>query len=367
MLGVTAALITATSLAFGIAALADGTGYTTNGYTNLGSFPEPQVCHGVDPACYHDWGNFDPAKNGYRLLVYTKTAGPRHADLGPPLAPGLDPPLTPANVVQNALIRMGQQNGFKVDWTEDTSVFSSPATLFNYNAILFFTSRTVLDDAGQTSLRVYIEGGGAFIGVHNAFGTDYNWDWFRGLLGGAELYDHAALQTGTVDVLDPSDASTASLPRTWTGEDEWYNLVPAPQGVRFLAAVDDRTLAQGQRGYYGDPGMGPFHPVTWCQYYDGGKAWLTTLGHDAGDWESPSTFPGAQYFQQMLLGGMESAMGMKPFCQGRGDGTQESFSSALRTSGVQAVPGGIAEPPKSSAGRVSLAALTRAMHGAECG
>jgi len=152
--------------------------------------------------------------------------------------------------------------------------------------------------------------------VHNAFGTDYNWDWFRGLLGGAELYDHAALQTGTVDVLDPSDASTASLPRTWTGEDEWYNLVPAPQGVRFLAAVDDRTLAQGQRGYYGDPGMGPFHPVTWCQYYDGGKAWLTTLGHDAGDWESPSAFPGAQYFQQMLLGGMESAMGMKPFCQG---------------------------------------------------
>ncbi len=28
-----------------------------------------------------------------------------------------------------------------------------------------------------------------------------------------------------------------------------------------------------------------------------------------------STFPGAQYFQQMLLGGIESAMGMKPFCQ----------------------------------------------------
>src|SRR5438105_3252557 len=94
-LGVTAAVITATSLAFGVAAavgpgqssaaavgpgqsstaLANGTGYTTNGYTDLGSFPEPQVCHGVDPACYHDWGNFDPAKDGYRLLVYTRTAG----------------------------------------------------------------------------------------------------------------------------------------------------------------------------------------------------------------------------------------------------------------------------------------------------
>jgi type 1 glutamine amidotransferase len=325
LLAAATALVTAVSLGFGAGAMASASnsasgdqanGYTTNGYTDLGSFPEPQVCHGTDPACYHDWGNFDPAKNGYHLLVYTYTNGPRHADLGPALGPGLDPPLTAGNVVQNSLIAMGKAHGFSVDWTEDESVFASPATLFKYNAILFFTSRNVLDDAGETALRVYIEGGGAFIGVHNAFGTNYNWDWFRGLLGGAELYDHAAEQTGTVDVLDPDDASTKGLPKTWTGEDEWYNLVPAPQGVRFLASVDDSTLKQGQRGYYGDPGMGAFHPVTWCQYYDGGKAWLTTLGHDAGDWQTGSTFPGAQYFQQMLLGGIETAMGMTSFCQG---------------------------------------------------
>lgn len=317
---IAAALITTASAFFAAGAVAsarDATppdnGYTTNGYQNLGD-PEFGVCRGIDPKCYHDWGNFDPAK-GFRLLLYTDTAGPRHADLGPPLGPGLDPPLTPANVVQNAVIKMGEENGFKVDWTEDVSELENPATLFSYNAIMFFTSRTVLDDAAQTALRIYIEGGGAFIGVHNAFGTEYNWDWFRGLLGGAELYDHAAEQTGTVDVLDHRDVSTAGLPSTWVGEDEWYNLVPEPSDVRFLAAVDDRTLAQGQKGYYGDPGMGPFHPVAWCQYYDGGKAWLTTLGHDAGDWTTGSTFPGAQYFQQMLLGGMESAMGMKPFCQ----------------------------------------------------
>jgi hypothetical protein len=325
LLAAATALVTAASLGFGAGAMASASnsasgdqanGYTTNGYTDLGSFPEPQVCHGTNPACYHDWGNFDPAKNGYHLLVYTYTNGPRHADLGPALGPGLDPPLTAGNVVQNSLIAMGKAHGFSVDWTEDESVFANPATLFKYNAILFFTSRNVLDDAGETALRVYIEGGGAFIGVHNAFGTNYNWDWFRGLLGGAELYDHAAEQTGTVDVLDPDDASTKGLPKTWTGEDEWYNLVPAPQGVRFLASVDDSTLKQGQQGYYGDPGMGAFHPVTWCQYYDGGKAWLTTLGHDAGDWQTGSTFPGAQYFQQMLLGGIESAMGMTSFCQG---------------------------------------------------
>ncbi|MBV9451435.1 MAG: hypothetical protein JO345_36670 [Streptosporangiaceae bacterium] len=43
--------------------------------------------------------------------------------------------------MQNALISMGKQSGFAVDWTEDPSVFASPAVLFKYNAILFFTSR----------------------------------------------------------------------------------------------------------------------------------------------------------------------------------------------------------------------------------
>lgn len=309
----TTAAIAVGGTAVAVSANAGGSPYTTNGSDNLGN-PEFGVCRGTNPKCYHDWGSFDPA-NGYKVLVYTATPGPRHADLGPKLGPGLDPPLTSANVVQNAIIDMGKKNGFSVDWTEDVSQFASPATLFKYNAVIFFTSRTALDDAGQTSLRIYLEGGGGFVGVHNAFGTQYNWDWFRGLLGGAELYDHASVQTGTVDVVDRNDVSTHDLPRRWTGEDEWYNLVPAPSHVRLLARVDDSTLKESQQGYYGDPGMGRNHPVTWCQYYDGGRSWLTTLGHDALDWTPGSGYPGAEEFQRMVLNGIQSAAGMKPFCR----------------------------------------------------
>jgi len=64
----------------------------------------------------------------------------------------------------------------------------------------------------------------------------------------------------------------------------------------------------------GHPGHGAFHPVAWCQYYDGGRAFLTTLGHDARDFASDGAFPGAREFQALILGGIESAMGMKPFC-----------------------------------------------------
>jgi hypothetical protein len=65
----------------------------------------------------------------------------------------------------------------------------------------------------------------------------------------------------------------------------------------------------------GHPGHGDFHPVTWCQYYDGGRAWLTTMGHDAKAFSTDGSFAGAEYFQKMLLGGISSAMGRSPFCR----------------------------------------------------
>jgi uncharacterized protein len=282
------------------------------GAQNLGD-PDYGVCRGTDPKCYHDWHNFDPSK-GFRVLLYTRTAGPRHADLGPALPAGLNPPLAATNVVQNAIVAMGQAHGFAVDWTEDVTQLATPAALFRYHAVIFFsTSRDTLDDAAQTSLRQYLRGGGGFVGVHNAFGTEYNWPWYEGLLGNANFYDHGPLQQATVQIVDRRDVSTSDLPTRWTFTDEWYNLVPFPDQVRFLATVDESTMAT--RKTTGHPGHGDFHPVAWCQYYDGGRAWLTTLGHDAKDFSTDGSFPGAQYFQKMLLGGIESAMGKSPFCR----------------------------------------------------
>jgi type 1 glutamine amidotransferase len=285
------------------------------GARNLGD-PDGGVCRGPDPSCYHDWGNFDPAANGYSVLLYTRTAGPRHADLGPALGPGLDPPLTAANVVQRAIVALGAANGFAVHTTEDVTELATPAQLFKYNAVIFFsTSRDTLDDAAQASLRQYVRGGGGFVGIHNAFGTEYNWPWYEGLLGGANFYDHGPAQPATVTIVDARDAATERLPATWSFEDEWYNLVPFPSHVRFLAAVDERTMLRGTRGSMGHPGHGDFHPVAWCQYYDGGRAFLTTLGHDARDFSSDGSFPGAQQFQALILGGIASAMGKTPFCR----------------------------------------------------
>jgi type 1 glutamine amidotransferase len=298
---------------------------------NLGA-PDYGVCRGVEPKCFHDWAR--PKTTQYRILLFTRTAGPRHQNLGPALPPGLNPPLADGNVVQKGMLALAEANGWKLDYTEDLAFMTN---LSGYNAVVFYsTSRDTLDDDAKTALRQYMRAGGGFVGVHNAFGTMYNWPWYEGLLGGANFYDHGPLRTGEVVVVDRKDASTKALPARFGFEDEWYNLVPFPTKVRFLATVDEKSWTpvparerQGPppgvaprsppgprlpRVVGAHPGHGSFHPVAWCQYYDGGKAWLTTLGHDAGLFQEPAT-PGAAEFRGMLAGALRSVMGAEPFCQ----------------------------------------------------
>ena len=88
--------------------------------------------------------------------------------------------------------------------------------------------------------------------------------------------------------------------------------MPYPTNVKFLLTVDENTLATRRTTH---PGHGSFHPTTWCQYYDGGRSWVTTLGHDRAAFTDGSGFPGQAQFKQLIVNGILSAMGNKPFCQ----------------------------------------------------
>lgn len=284
------------------------------------------VCRGSNPRCYHDWAK--DKREGNRVLIYTRTAGPRHSNLGPPLAAGLNPTLDPSNVVQTSLRTWLGRAGIEADWTEDVTRLTN---LNRYKAVIFAsTSRDALFahgraidptlaintstganlDAAQTALRQYIRAGGGFVGIHNAFGTEYNWPWYEGLLGDTNFYDHGEHQNGTVKSV-ASDPTTDGLPKSWSFRDEWYNVEPFPTQVKFLLTVDEKTLATRQQLH---PGHGDLHPVAWCHYYDGGRAWLTTLGHDAAAFTEGAEFPGRREFEQLIVNGIRSAMGLIPFC-----------------------------------------------------
>ncbi|MGH1563385.1 ThuA domain-containing protein [Mumia sp. DW29H23] len=274
------------------------------------------VCRGTDADCYHDWETAFKNDGVDRVLVYSATGVSRHAHLGPRLATGMNPPLTDANVAQQAMRRWGAENGLAVDWTEDVAQLDAPAKLLRYDAVVFLSnSRDILDDAAQTSLMQYVRAGGGFVAVHNTLGAEYHWPYFQGLLGGANFYDHGPSRNGVVEKTSRRDVSVAELPDRFTLKDEFYNLVPFPTGVRVLAEVDPETLEGGGKGFNGHPGHPDEHPVTWCQYYDGGRAWVTSLGHEVSLWRDTAGDEQARLFKSHVVNGLLSSMGKKPFCQ----------------------------------------------------
>jgi type 1 glutamine amidotransferase len=276
------------------------------------------VCRGMDPACYHDW--IGQAARTNRVLIVSRTTGPRHAALGNKLAAGLNPARDASNVALNSLIAWLAAAGVTADWTEDVTRISG-----SYKAWVFLdTSGDMLQkhgtanstgavdtttgaflDAAKVNLRQYMRAGGGFVAIHSAVGTEHNWPYYEGLLGNTNGYDTAGYQMGAVNVVGSADSATAGL-ANWTMQDEFTNLAPYPTNVKFLATVDESTLAVKRTVH---PGHGSFHPVAWCQYYDGGRVFATTLGHDVSAWS-----PGNAQFQSLVVNGIKSAAGLTPFC-----------------------------------------------------
>jgi uncharacterized protein len=186
-----------------------------------------------------------------KLLVYTRTSGFRHDSI-------------PAGIA--AIQQLAD-----IDATEDPAVFR-PGTLAGYAAVVFLsTSGEVLDDAGRDALAGYLAAGGAWLGIHAASTTEYDWPWFGGLVG-ARFDQHPPLQTATMTVEDSTHPATSHLGESWTRYDEWYAFRANPRpDVHVLLSVDESTYQGGT--------MGEDHPVAWCREYAGGRSLYTALGH----------------------------------------------------------------------------------------
>lgn len=215
----------------------------------------------------------------FRLLVFTRTLGFRHASI-------------PAGIA--AVEVLGAYNGFSVEATEDPAAFSD-ASLARFAAVLFLnTTGDVLDSTQQAAFQRYIEAGHGFAGVHFASDTEYGWLWYHALLG-ATFKAHPAIQQATVLIVDTAHASTRGVSSPWVRTDEWYNFTAQPVGVTLLAVVAESTYSGGT--------MGSTHPMSWYHTYDGGRAWYTAMGHTA------CSYAERPYLEQ-LVGGIEWAAGV---------------------------------------------------------
>lgn len=219
-----------------------------------------------------------------RVLVFTRTAGYRHAAI----EPGVE-----------ALRRLGTQHGFAVDHTEEPADFSDER-LARYDVVVWLnTDSEVLNEPARRAFERYVRAGGGWVGVHAAAATEYDWPWYGQLLGGGAYFaGHPAVQPAQVNVELPSHPSTRHLPASFTLQDEWYSFRANPRAqVEVLL-----TVSESSYGVSGELVMGD-HPIAWCHTFDGGRAWYTALGHPAELYENP-------LFTEHVLGGIRWAAGV---------------------------------------------------------
>jgi type 1 glutamine amidotransferase len=211
-----------------------------------------------------------------RLLVYTRTADYRHDSI-------------PA-----AIAAVGALDAYEADATEDPAALEAP--LDGYAAVVFLsTSGEVLTPAGRARLAAYVESGGGFVGVHAAACTEYDWPYYRELLG-ARFDRHPPYQPGRAIVEDRAHPATRHLPPVWDFTDEWYDFRTNPRGaVRVLARADESSYTGG--------GMGDDHPLIWCRDQGEGRVFYTALGHASEAYED-------REFLAHLRGGIGWAAGL---------------------------------------------------------
>jgi type 1 glutamine amidotransferase len=243
---------------------------------------------------------FAPASGkDFRVLVFSKTTGFRHDSIPDGIA-----------LIQT----LGAANGFRVDASEDPSVFTARG-LRPYRAVVFLnTTGDVLNANQQSAFEGYIRKGGGWVGVHSAADTEYDWPFYGQLLGGAWFLSHPPIQTATIRVKNANHPSTRHYPASFSFTDEWYNFRVNPRGAaKVLLTIDERSY---------DPGigaMGSDHPIAWSRAVGKGRAWYTNLGHNSETYTKPS-------FQRHLLGGILWAAGVAF----RGGSVQENLSTIER-------------------------------------
>jgi glucose/arabinose dehydrogenase/PKD repeat protein/type 1 glutamine amidotransferase len=124
-----------------------------------------------------------------------------------------------------------------------------------------------------------------------------DWDLYR---NGAEAPPppDPAPQAAVIDVLDRQHPATVGLPLNWTHTDRYPNWDPNPVGtVHTVAQVEEKTYKPGTSS------NGPFHPVSWCRDYDGGRSFYTALGRTDASY-------GEEAFRSHVLGALKWTTGM---------------------------------------------------------
>lgn len=200
----------------------------------------------------------------------------------------------------NLVKDLGLKNGWEVVTTDDSSIFNLKE-IVSFDVVIFNNNcgnkGSILSKTNQLALQQFVRNGGGFVGIHCAGaiwkeGGQFQ-EWYEKLIG-TKLVDHPKVQFAKLIVEDSLHQSTKHLDKEWRLKDEWHRFSFNPrENVNVLLSLDEDS-------YEGTQKMGGDHPFTWCQQYDGGRSFFTSLGHTKEIYADLN-------FQKLLEGGIKWA------------------------------------------------------------
>lgn len=216
------------------------------------------------------------------VLVFTKTAGFRHNSIDHGIS---------------LFEYFSDSEGFSMTQTEDAGSFTDHG-LSGFDVVVFLnTTGDVLDDAQQVAFEAWFQAGGAYVGVHAAADTEYEWPFYAAMVG-AQFKAHPHVQEASILVEDLAHPASSALPSPWVRTDEWYDYLENPRGsVNVLLTLDEQSYSGGT--------MGTDHPIAWYHEFQGGRAFYTGLGHTLDAYYEVE-------FQEHVWGGLAWALGRTP-------------------------------------------------------
>ena len=198
--------------------------------------------------------------------------------------------------------QLGNENGFDVDHSDDPAVFTNE-NLKKYKALVFSNSNNEAfsDEAQRDAFKAFIQGGGGFVGIHSASGSERQWPYFWSVVGG-KFVRHPKLQKFTIRVTDKKHPATKHLPETFEWEDECYYTDHNNPALKPLLVTDPAKLEDPKKAEYPGDKFGDALPLAWYMTFDGGRQFYTALGHRKEHYSDP-------ILRKQLAGGILWVMG----------------------------------------------------------
>ncbi|KAI0530073.1 Crp/FNR family transcriptional regulator [Xylaria digitata] len=196
-------------------------------------------------------------QENFGVFVFSKTVGYRHDSI-------------PAGV--EGLKRLSAStNSFTVEASEDSSLINTDF-LSRFKVVLFLSpSGEFLSREELHALKIYINNGGGFVGIHCASAGMYSEPWYGELIG-AYFTNHPEPQQNVVRVENKDHIIVSGFPHEFKWFDEWYNFTQNPRNKVTVLLSTDESLYEGGA-------MSSDHPLAWCREFEGGRSFYTSLGH----------------------------------------------------------------------------------------